>query len=198
METIQQYILLNWKELTAAFFGLIYVLLAARQNVLCWFSGIINVVIYAWIFYDQRIYANMTLQIIYLIISIYGIYSWIKKKKGRTAEIKLLDNSYRYFILVLFIILIGIIYLALENKDSNMIMFDAATTAAGIIATWMQARKFIENWLVWIPTDIILTIMFITQELYVTAGLFAIYTFLAIYAYLKWKKVLKTKLVTIA
>jgi nicotinamide mononucleotide transporter len=79
-------------------------------------------------------------------------------------------------------------YLALQNSGSTLLMLDAITAAAGLLATWMQARKFIENWLIWIPTDIALTIMFFIEHLYVTAGLFLLYTIIAIFAYIKWNK----------
>jgi nicotinamide mononucleotide transporter len=188
MYQITDYIFFHKLELTAAFFGLIYVIFAARENYLCWFAGILNVLIYAFIFYNQKIFANMFLQMVYLGISIYGLYSWKTKRKGHIAVISKMDTSYRYFIGVLFLLLIGAMYLALQNSGSTLLMLDAITAAAGLLATWMQARKFIENWLIWIPTDIALTIMFFIEHLYVTAGLFLLYTIIAIFAYIKWNK----------
>jgi nicotinamide mononucleotide transporter len=195
MQEITSYILLNKLELTAAFFGLLYVLLAARENIFCWFAGIANVMIYAYIFYNQKIFANMFLQIVYLVISFYGLYCWLTKHDGHRAKISKMDSSYRYFMIVLFLLLVGAVYLGLQNSGSTLLMLDAITAAAGLIATWMQARKFIENWLVWIPTDITLTIMFVVEKMYVTAGLFLLYTVIAIFAYFKWKKELNRAVV---
>ena len=73
MQEITKYITENYLEVIAAIFGLIYVLLAARQNFFCWMAGIANVLIFAWIFFNNKIYANMSLQIIYLIISIWSL-----------------------------------------------------------------------------------------------------------------------------
>lgn len=87
--------------------------------------------------------------------------------------------------------LTGTVYLSLQNSDTTLLTLDAITTAAGIVATWMQARKFIENWLIWIPTDLTIMVMFILQELYVSAALFLIYTIIAFFAYRNWKKELK-------
>lgn len=191
MQEITKYITENYLEVTAAIFGLIYVLLAARQNFFCWMAGIANVLIFAWIFFNNKIYANMSLQIIYLIISIYGLYVWMSKKPNVKVKISKMDNSYRLLMVVFISILTAISYLILSNTNSTTLFVDSFTAAAGLIATWMQARKYIENWLIFIPTDIILTIMFYTQELYVTSALFAIYTLIAIGAYFNWLKMYK-------
>ncbi len=188
MQEINTYLYEHMLELIAAFFGVLYVLLAARQNYLCWFSGIVNVSIFAVIFFEQKLFGNMSLQIIYLFLSFYGLYSWITKDKKQHAVISLMDNSYRYFMLILFLILTGIVYLTLQNSNSTLLMLDATTAAAGLVATWMQARKFIENWLIWIPTDLAIMGMFIFEGLYISAGLFLLYSIIAVFAYFKWKK----------
>ncbi len=188
MQEIINYLLIHKLELIAAIFGLLYVVLAAKENYLCWFSGMVNVTIFMVIFFEQKFFGNMFLQFVYLILSFYGLYSWITKKKGQQTAISKMDSSYRYFMAILFVLLTGVVYLILQNSNSTLLILDAVTTAAGLIATWMQARKFIENWLIWIPTDLILTGMFIAEELYVSAGLFFIYTIIAIFAYYKWKK----------
>lgn len=188
MQEIINYLLIHKLELIAAIFGLLYVVLASKENYLCWFSGMVNVSIFMVIFFEQKFFGNMFLQFVYLALSFYGLYIWITKKKGQQTAISKMDSSYRYFMAILFVLLTGVVYLILQNSNSTFLILDAVTTAAGLIATWMQARKFIENWLIWIPIDLILTGMFIAEELYVSAGLFFIYTLIAIFAYYKWKK----------
>ncbi len=193
MQIAIDYIQNNLLELIAALFGFLYVILAAKQNYLCWLSGIIMVTIYTWIFYHQKIYANMFLQIIYLFMSLYGFYCWVSKKEGKEIKVTKMDNSYRLLMLVLLVMLTAMTYLMLQKTNSTMLFADAITAAAGLVATWMQARKYIDNWLLFIPTDIALTYMFYVQGLYVTSILYFIYTFLAIYAYLQWRKSLSLK-----
>lgn len=193
MQIAIDYIQNNLLELIAALFGFLYVILAAKQNYLCWLSGIIMVTIYTWIFYHQKIYANMFLQIIYLFMSLYGFYCWVSKKEGKEIKVTKMDNSYRLLMLVLLVMLTAMTYLMLQKTNSTMLFADAITAAAGLVATWMQARKYIDNWLLFIPTDIALTYMFYIQGLYVTSILYFIYTFLAIYAYLQWRKSLSLK-----
>ncbi|MDD2412053.1 MAG: nicotinamide riboside transporter PnuC [Bacteroidales bacterium] len=191
MQIIIEYFQNNILESVAAFFGLLYLLLAARENYICWISGIINVAIFGWIFYHEQIFANMFLQIIYFGISIYGFYAWITKKKEHEAVIGKMDASFRGLVLILIILLTAATYLILQKTNSNMLFADALTAAAGIVATWMQARKYIENWLIWIPTDMLLTYLFFSHGLYITASLFAIYTIIAVYAFFNWNRKLK-------
>ena len=141
------------------FFGLLYVIMASRENFFCWFAGIVNVSIYIFIFSQRKnickyVFANC----LFIIEFLWLILLENSKKKGHQSKISKMDGSYRYFLILLFILLMGGIYLALQNSSSNLIMLDTITTAAGLIATWMQARKFIENWIIWIPTDIILAV----------------------------------------
>jgi len=195
MHEITTYIFQNKLEIIAALFGLLYVILASRENFFCWFAGIVNVSIYVFIFSQQKIFANMFLQIVYLLLSFYGLYCWKTAKKGHQAVISKMDSSYRYFLIVLFTLLMGGIYLALIDNSSNLIMFDTVTTAAGIIATWMQARKFIENWLIWVPTDITVAAMFFIGGLYVSMALYLLYSIIAVFAYFRWKNELKLRMV---
>ena len=191
MHIVLEYFQNNILESVAAIFGLLYLFLAAKQNYLCWISGIINVTIFGWIFYQEKIYANMFLQIIYFLLSIYGFYAWINKKKGHMAFVSKMDTSYRGLMIITIVIMTAATYLILQKTNSVMLFADALTAAAGIVATWMQARKFIENWLIWIPTDLLLTYLFFSHGLYITASLFAIYTIIAVYAYIKWNNELK-------
>lgn len=191
MQIIIEYFQTHILETIAASLGIIYVLLAAKQNYICWISGILMVSIYGWIFYQEKIFANMFLQLIYFVMSLYGLYCWLRKKKENDSKIGTMDSSYLLLMLVLLVMLTAATYLMLQKTNSTMLFADAITAAAGLLATWMQARKYIENWLVFIPTDILLTYMFYEQGLYITSGLYAIYTILAVYAYLTWKKSLK-------
>ena len=191
MQIIIEYFQTHILETIAATLGVIYVLLAAKQNYICWISGILMVSIYGWIFYQEKIFANMFLQMIYFVMSLYGLYCWIRKKKENDTKIGTMDKSYLLLMLVLLVILTAATYLMLQKTNSTMLFADAITAAAGLLATWMQAKKYIENWLVFIPTDILLTYMFYEQGLFITSGLYVIYSFLAIYAYYTWKKSLK-------
>jgi nicotinamide mononucleotide transporter len=66
----------NWIELFGAITGILYVFLEIRQNLWLWPVGIITSTVYIWIFFTSKFYADMSLQVYYLIISCVGWYWW--------------------------------------------------------------------------------------------------------------------------
>ncbi|MCD4681229.1 MAG: nicotinamide riboside transporter PnuC [Bacteroidales bacterium] len=180
----------NYIELLASVLGILYVILAIRQNIWCWMAGIINVALYIFIFLNARLYGDMALQVFYLLMSIYGWYSW-KFGKSKNKEVlvvtRLTQNSVFLLLVILTILSVGFGYL-LSFTNSDIPYWDGLTTALGLIATWMIARKIIENWLVWIFTDLLCVGIYYYKELYPTAIFYLIMAILAVVAYYKWKK----------
>jgi len=180
----------NYIELLASVLGILYVILAIRQNIWCWMAGIINVALYIFIFLNARLYGDMALQVFYLLMSIYGWYSWKfgKSKNKEVLVVTRLTQNFTFLLLVILTILsVGFGYL-LSFTNSDIPYWDGLTTALGLIATWMIARKIIENWLVWIFTDLLCVGIYYYKELYPTAIFYLIMAILAVVAYYKWKK----------
>lgn len=111
--------------------------------------------------------------------------------KNDKSEMPIARLNRRLFIKLILLILVLTIasgYFLNNYADSSLPYLDAFTTSASIIATWMLARKMLENWLFWIVIDMISMFMYIYKELYATATLFLIYSVIAYFGYLKWKK----------
>lgn len=188
---ILNYIETNWIEIAGAILSLIYIYLSIKQQVSLWFFGIISSLFYIVVFFQTKFYADMSLQFYYVIISIYG---WINWKKGNTESGEELPATKitKKFILIS-IIATGLIYLIYyivlaKFTDSTIPKSDALVGALSIIGTWMLARKFIENWLVWIAADGLCVGLYIYKGLYPTVILFIIYTVMAWVGYQQWKK----------
>ncbi len=179
-------------EIIAFLCGTIYVILAAKENILCWIYGGISVIIYSYIFYFSNLLAESFLQIFYLIISINGFLSWNKTNK---KEIKSLNTSKNLKIISAGIIITIIISFALINlSKSSYPIIDSFTTSFGIIATFLTAKKILENWIYWITINIFSIYIYVEKELLITSLLYLTYTILAIYGYIKWKKQLQKSL----
>ena len=183
-------------ELCGTLFGLIYVWLSIRQNLHTWTAGIITSLLYCWVFYEAKFYAGMGLQVYYLVISVYGLWSWRHGGEKGTAGEKLqvshtsTDLWMKLFILNLFLTLL-MYFLLGRYTDSPIPFGDAFTTSLSIIATWMLARKKIEQWLVWIFVDLISCGLYLYRGLYPTVFLFLVYTVMAGIGYYEWRKELK-------
>jgi len=185
-----EWLLDNWIELIASLFGVVYVLLALKQSVWCWPAGIINVGLYIFVFYQARLFGDVALQAFYLLISFYGWYNWIfgRSEGQATLPVIRLERSTGMVLLVITVsgsILFGYI---LSLSSSSIPYWDGATTALGLAGTWMIARKYLENWLVWIFTDLLCTGIYLYKELYLTAGLYLLLAFVAVAAWFEWKK----------
>lgn len=188
----------NYIELLGLIFGLLYILLSIKQNIWCWPVGFITSALYIYVFFVTKFYADMGLQVYYLIVSVYGWYYWMfgaKNKKQDDLKISKTNIKLGIYLFLANLILFAVIaYILVNYTDSEVPYWDAFTTAASFVATWMLARKIIEHWIIWIIVDSVSLGLYIYKGLYPTVILFAVYTVLAIFGYIEWKKELKKEL----
>jgi len=179
-------------EILGALFGLLYLYLSIRQNILLWPVGLLTSLMYTLVFFQSRLYADMSLQVYYIIISIYGWYYWIihrKKSEKNIVSIKRISrNLFVVLLLISAILWLIISFILIKYTDADLPILDAFTTALSITATWMLAKKYLEHWLFWVVIDAVSTGLYIYKGLYPTVILFIVYTTLAITGYLEWKK----------
>ncbi|MFC2087905.1 nicotinamide riboside transporter PnuC [Bacteroidota bacterium] len=187
----------NYIEIIGAVSGLLYLYFSIHQKIWLWPLGIITSGFYIIVFFQSSLYADMSLNVYYVMISMYGWYYWKygKKKKEKILAIKRLNSvtlticiGVTVILWIAIVLLLRYIPAKLNISASDMLILDAFTTAASIIATFLLARKYIENWLFWIIIDLISMGMYIYKKLYPTTGLFLVYSVLAWIGYIEWKK----------
>jgi nicotinamide mononucleotide transporter len=188
----------NYLEIIGAVAGLIYLFLSVKQNIWLWPVGIITSVFYIFVFFSVQLYADMSLNVYYFIVSIYGWYHWLQQKDNSShSSIKItvlkLSNWFVYLLETLALtIVFAWILIHIPQKigiePSSVPWWDAFLTAASIIATWMLARKKLEHWLWWIVIDSLCVGVFMYKNLHSTAILFVMNTIMAIVGYINWKK----------
>jgi nicotinamide mononucleotide transporter len=184
------WILSNYIELIASALGIIYVILATKQNIWCWLAGIINVSLYIFVFLKAGLYGDMSLQIVYLFLSFYGWYNWKYGQSESNGKLAVTHVNRKSILVPGFLLIImttGFGYL-LSFTNSDIPYWDALTTALGLLAIWMTARKILENWIVWIFTDLLCVGIYLYKDLYPTAVFYLIMSVLAVFGYLEWKK----------
>ncbi len=192
MHEIISWIRDNYIELIAASLGLIAIFLQIRQKIFYWPVSIVLVSLYIIVYLKAKLYADMSLQVYYLIISFYGWYYWIFGKKNK-AENKV-PVTFASRKLLIKLLIAGILFFVIISQilvhltDSDLPYWDAFTTALSFVATWMLARKIIENWLVWIVVDAVSIGIYIYKGLYPTTVLFTVLTILAFVGYYTWRK----------
>ena len=178
-------------ELLATITGVLSVWYARNNNVLVFPTGIISVLIYVFITYENKIYAEAGINIYYFVMSVYGWILWTsknKKIKKTISKNRLNENLAHLFI---FFVLFLILYFVLKNTDSDVIFLDSLTTALSLTAMLLLARRKVENWIYWIIADIIYIPLFIYKELYITSFQYLVFLILAVSGYFEWKNQLK-------
>ena len=178
-------------ELLAVIFSIIYVVLAAKQNVWCWAAAIISTTLYIYVCFTAQIYAETGLQCFYLVMAFYGYYNW--NKKDQTLEITQWSIKTHLLILTLGAVLIFLTGFFLSTYTSaQMPIIDSFTTIFSLFATYMVVKKVLENWLYWIVIDIISVFLYDSRDLHLSAVLFIIYTGIAVFGYFNWIKVMES------
>jgi nicotinamide mononucleotide transporter len=179
-------------EILGAVTGLIYLFFSIRQNIWLWPWGIVTALLYIYVFYHGKLYANMGLQFYYLVISIYGWHFWTAdNKKLGEVKVPVVRASWKeIFVFILIIILLSIITgIGLQSySDSRFPYRDAFIMAGSIVTTWMLTRKYLEQWLFWIVIDAVAMITYLQDKLYPTLILFTVYTIMAFIGFYEWRK----------
>ena len=166
------------------------VFLSARENIWSWPTAIVNVSLYTFIFFHSGLYSDMGLQVVYLGLSIYGWYQWLRGGENHTPLKVSRASSHVWLIGAA--LAVGV-WLALAQYTStlpgvSLPYLDSGLTALSLLAQWMMTRKILENWVLWIIADIIYVPMYISKELYVTAGLYAVFLVLAVMGFIQWRR----------
>jgi nicotinamide mononucleotide transporter len=195
MNSITPWLLNHYDEVLGTLFSFIYLYFSIKQNIWLWPLGIISSAIYAWVFFDSHIYADMALQFYYVAISIYGWYYWHLGQMEQTekqVKVQFTEKNLWFRLLPVTVLLFLLIsQILIRFTDSEIPYWDAFTTAASITATWMLAKKYIEHWLIWIIVDLISSGLYFYKELYFTILLYLVYTVMAVIGYIQWKKDIK-------
>ena len=175
-------------EIIAVVFALLYLFFAMQQNILCWYAAFISTFIYTVIYWDVSLYMQSLLNIYYLLMAIYGWFSW--KNKLEIDDNYVVAWSYKnHFIVILIILFLTVISgLFLKDTDAVYPFLDSFTTWASVITTFMVAQKVLSNWLFWVVINFIAIFLNFDRQLYFTVALLVSYQFISIYGYYQWRK----------
>lgn len=157
------------------------------ENPYAWVYGIAAVLLYAISCFHYKIYGEMVLQFIYVGISIYGFVQW-KKVGNNTISIQKISFNELTISLLAGIILSLFFYFPLKYFDSSYPELDAISNGFAIVATYLSARKKIENWLFWIPINILVVYIMYLKGMPFYLILYICYALFATFGYFKWKK----------
>lgn len=149
-----------------------------------------NVGLYTVVFFRERLYADMGLQVVYFLLSLYGWYEWkFGGANKSTLRVSRLSPSKWLILISVHLVAWLILGWVLASRTNAAIPWlDSFLTTGSLVAQWMMTRKLLENWAVWFALDLIYVPMFISRGLYATAGLYAVFLVLAAKGWRDWKR----------
>ncbi|RLD49520.1 MAG: nicotinamide riboside transporter PnuC [Bacteroidetes bacterium] len=177
-------------EAIAVFFGILSVWFAKKENILVYPTGIISVIIYIYICFFAKLYADTGINFVYFVMSIYGWYMWSRKDAEKyvlpISWCTKKDHMISAGMLVFFFVSLS--YFLTNYTDSNVPIIDSTTTSIFIVGMWLMARKKIENWIYWIIGDIISIPLYFYKDLALTSIQFTVFLVLALLGYIEWRR----------
>lgn len=176
-------------EIVAVIFGVLYTVLMAQNKISCWIFGIIGSLLSVYLFIEYaKLYAEAVLYIFYVFAGIYGWIMW--KKQKEVTEVYQYKIATHIKIIGVGTILSVLLYVGLSYffAGAEKPLIDSFTTVFSFIATYLMAKKWIENWYYWLVIDAVSVYLYSTRGLDVYALLMLVYTGLVVYGYWKWKK----------
>lgn len=190
--------MIDWKlvlQLAGIVLGLLYLWLEYRANIWLWAVSIVMPVVHGVLYYRSGLYADMAMNVYYVIAGFYGWIVWLRGSGGKSDKPALRISKTPLhlggILTVVGLLVWGAIYFILVHyTDSTVPVLDSLTTAMSIVALWMLSRKYLEQWLVWLAVDAISCGLYIYKGIPFTAGLYGLYTILAVAGYMRWRRVM--------
>lgn len=190
-DIILNWLVANYVEVTGTILGLLYIVLSIKQNIFTWPVGLLTSALYVYVFFITKFYADMALQIYYVLVSLYGWYHWLKGTSGEKEQLPVTQTPRKLWLPISaasLIFFFFIVFVLKNYTDSPVPVGDSLTTALSLVATWMLARKYIEHWIIWVFVDFLSAVLYAFKNLWPTVILFVVYTIMAIVGYYSWKK----------
>lgn len=184
------WLLANGFELVAAVITLVSIWLATRENIWYYPTGIVALAMYTWLFFQAKLYAESVLQIVCLVLMIYGWYEWLHGGAQRT-ELPVAKTprwAWRNGVIAGLIGSAIVIAIQLRFTDNPAPYVDSSLLVWSLVAQWMTARKWLENWILWIVINTISVPLYVTRDLWITAILYIGLWILAFFGYRAWRR----------
>ena len=206
---------LSYIEAVGTVFGLICIWYASKEKIFNFYFGLINVTLFAIIFYQIQLYANLLLQIFFFAMNFYGLYAWGKPAANNDSlkirwlskpqliltivvsliAIAILAKFINLFFNTLTIIAVKLMQLVIPSIAMPVLqsdpypLMDAAVTVLSIVAMVQMTRKLVENWIVWVVIDLISIVLYAKQGVYFMALEYVLLTAIAFNGCTTWIKI---------
>ena len=183
----------NWLEIAGLVSGILCVWLLIRENILTFPIGLTYAVITVIVVGRANLYADVILNLYYVVMNAYGWYFWLYGDKGRRdAEgLQVIHTPRSQWPALVGVTVIGTLvmgWLFSTYTAADLAYPDSFTTVASFVAMWMTARKYLDSWVVWFVIDVVQIILYLVKGIEAYAVLYGVYLAMAVAGWLAWKK----------
>lgn len=182
---------MNPIEISANFFNLLSVFFANRNKVHTWWTGIIGTILLGIMFFEVKLYADMILQIFFVLTGIWGWWNW---RSGGAEKTELPITRVNFGQLGLFAV--AAIFLTIAHgfmlhtlTDASFPFIDSIILVCSIIAQFLLMKRKLESWYFWILVDMVAVPLYAAKELYLTSAIYFVFLVLAIWGLFHWRKI---------
>ena len=178
--------------------GIVYLILEYRASIWLWLASIIMPAIDMVLYYKAGLYADFGMAIYYCLAAVYGFLVWKYGRQARKHRVMPITHIRKDYIIPALAVLLAawfsIWWFLSRHTDSTVPITDAFTTALSIVAMWALARKYVEQWLMWLVVDAICCVLYVQKGIPFKAIIYGIYTVVAVFGFMKWLRMMNEDL----
>jgi nicotinamide mononucleotide transporter len=181
----------TWVEVVAFAMAVAMVLLNMRVNPLAWPLAIGSSLLYCALFWDSKLYGEASLQILFVAVSLWGWWQWLRGRQDDGSTLRVRAMSQRGLTLAAAAMALGWPATALfldRFTDSTVPWWDAFPTAASVIGQWLLGRKYVENWPTWVVVNVASVALFAHKGLWLTTLLYGLFIAMSFAGWRSWRQ----------
>lgn len=171
------------------------IVLAGRNSIHTWWTGIIGCALFAWVFGEARLYADVTLQGFFIVSSVVGWWRWHGSRHAAPAPV---TRASRHTVLIAGVIgaVATLAYGALLYRftDAYAPYYDSIVLSFSVIGQWLMMQRRVESWPFWVLVNIVAVPLYASRELYLTSALYAFYLVNALVSWRHWWTLAKVEI----
>ncbi len=178
-------------EIIATLLGVANIVLLVRRSAWNYAFGLAMVALYAPIFVEARLYSDALLQAFFFVVQLYGWWNWISGQMASgDVVVERLDTKGRLYWALVVVPAWALWSWGMHRFTDTLYPFwDGAVAALSIAAQVMLARRYIENWVLWIAVDVVAVALYLTRGLMLTAGLYGLFLLMSVWGLIEWQRV---------
>ncbi len=185
----------TWQEYIAVFAGIASVWFSRKEHILVYPVGLVNTITYVYLSAKGHLFGEVTVNVYYTVMSLYGWVQWSKKDAARQTalQITVSDSNWRIRQILFFLICYVVLYVALRYLQQAFFpgaipWADALASAAAFTGMWLMTHKKVESWIWWIITNAMSIPLYFVKQYVFTSVYYLILLVMAVAGFIEWKR----------